>query len=612
MPPSKLRILIVPVLGCAAVLAAGGCSSIERTQAGPEPSRVTREGEVTPILRGTVASAAVLQGFQPVIVHGYGLVVGLKGTGSNDVPPDVRAHMIATAARHGIGSEQRGWGGLTPEALLNSPNTSVVIVQGVVPPGSLESTRFDVRVSAYPTSSTTGLEGGRLYTADLVPMVLPNRRRQVFPMTGTRQPASIAQAGGPVFINPFIQPGDTDRDTINRRTGRILNGGVVTRDMQLRLRLIDPSHVRAAILQTAINTRFPKERGQRDPTGRGQSDETIAITVPPSFRDRTEDFVELLRHTTIHQANPEVVAMRIRRYVMENPATARAASWRWQALGPRALPTIRALYDTPDELPRLAALRAGAGLNDALVVPHLIDLMENASLDGRRQAIGLLAKMGLNPLIDRALRSQLDDDDVEIRLAAYEALADRGDPSVQRVTVDEKFVVDVVDSDRPMIYITQIGLPRLAIFGIDLSIERPVTVSTWSQRFMIKGDLTDKMVEVYYRPQQAPQGMIHRVKPQVADFVQFLGHTTAVERPQPGLGFAYSQVVGVLHQIWRQGYLQADFKAEQDRILAAIIRQEGRQVRTERPELTEEDDLEPEAEGEQSHLTPQSGAPGPR
>ena len=34
----------------------------------------------------------------------------------------------------------------------------------------------------------------------------------------------------------------------------------------------------------------------------------------------------------------------------------------------------------------------------------------------------------------------------------------------------------------------------------------------------------------------------------------------------------YGETVGALHQIWRQGYVTADFRAEQDRVLAAMRR----------------------------------------
>ncbi len=573
-----------------------GCSQIERTQPGPQPTRIDRSLRlnVPQIMRGTVASETVLLGYEPVAVHGYGLVVGLKGTGASDVPPDVRAHMIATAARHGVGSARSGWGGLSPEALLDSPDTAVVIVQGVIPPASPQGIQFDVRVHAHPTTSTTSLEGGRLYTAELLPMSLAGRGTRLLPPTGSRQPAALARSGGPIFINPFAEPGATERDTVNRRTGLILNGGVVTGDMPLKLRLATPSHTHASIIQNAINTRFAQEPGQRDPTARGESDESIEITVPPSYRDRTEEFIQLLRHTTIRQVDPEAVATTIRRHVIENPSAARAASWRWQALGKRAMPIIRDLYDYPEEMPRLAALRAGASIDDPLVIPHLIDIAQGPAVDGRVQAIHLLADMGIDPLIDRALRGLLNHDDVETRLAAYEALVERRDPSVHRLGVDDKFVIDVVESQQPMVYITQRGLPRIVLFGADLSVDRPATVSIWSNRFMIKGDLEHETIEVYYRLPDTNEGIIHRTNPKLAEFVEFLGHSTTVQRPLPGLGLSYSQVVGVLHQIWRQGYLKADFKAEQDRILAAIVRQERRDPVTERPEFRTDEPESPE------------------
>lgn len=572
------------VVGC--LIAVAGCTGIERTPAPPRSARVDTAGayRVPEIMRGTVAADTLLEGYQPVVVHGYGLVVGLAGTGSSDLPPDVRAHMVATAARHGIGSESSGWGRLSPEALINSPDTAVVIVQGVIPPASTDGARFDVRVSAHPTSSTTSLEGGRLYTADLVPAVHPERGLRALPPTGSQTPAPLGHAGGPIFINPFADPSAPQLDSVDRRTGWILNGGEVTKDMPLKLRLITPNHTRAAIIQDAINTRFPQEPAQRKATAHGESDEAIQINVPPSYQDKTEDFAELLRHTTIRQYGAESVANTIRRYVLENPATAIDAAWRWRAIGPRALPTVRLLYDSPEELPRLAALRAGASLGDPLVSSHLIAMAESGSPDVRRQSIELLADMGIDPVIDRALHDLVNDPEVEIRLAAYETLVTRGDPFVERFAVDDKFVVDLVESDIPMIYVSQRGMPRLALFG-DMSVSRPATVTVWARRFMIKGEADDDRIEVYYRPEDAQIGSSHLVEADLPDLVRFLGQKAMPDKPLPGLGFSYAQVIGVLHQIWRQGYLEADFKAEQDRIMAAIIKQQTRGLPAERPEF---------------------------
>ena len=577
-----------------------GCSSVEKAKPAPQSARVEPGVQVTvpEIMRGTIASEAILLGhgspgqisYQPIIVRGYGLVVGLNGTGSSDIPHPIRVYMLAQASKGGFGMHQHGdqVANISAEELLNSPNTAVVVVEAIIPQGAVKGTKFDVRVFAEPSTGTTSLEGGTLYTTDLRPGVLSAGGAQAF---------ALAEARGPVFINPFAEPGAIGKDTINRTSGRIMNGGAVLKDMPLKLRMINASHTRAANLVSAINTRFPQEFGrypgdpnhQASPTARGESDESIEITVPPSYRTRSDEFVELLRHTTIQQANPEGTAMFVRRALLANPAVASAAALRWQALGPRVLPMIKDLYDHPEELPRMAALQAGAKLDDALVIPHLITMSESGSADARIDAIKLLSGMRLNPQIDLALRKLLNDDDIEVRLESYEALVLRRDPYMRRHAVDRgKYLVDVVSSDKPLVYITQIGQPRIVLFGPQMEIERPVTMKTWSNRFMMKADTTDDQVEVYYRTPDATQGVIVRTATDLEQFAQFLGHTTSIENPNPGLGLTYADAVGALHAIWTQKYIKADFRAEQDRILAAIIRQSREDAVEERPEFSDQ------------------------
>lgn len=590
--------------GLAGLLAA--CSGVEKAPPRPESARVDSafEIDVPQIMRGTVAAEAVLDGYRPTVVRGYGLVVGLRGTGSRDIPPALRAHMLQEIARGGFGSESSGYGHVTPESLLDSEDTAVVIVEAVIPPGSvarqsfgqsvMPGTRFDVRVYADPRTGTTSLEGGRLYTTELRPGPL---------RVGGGQAFALAHAAGPIFINPFAEPDAVERDTITRTVGLILNGGEVTRRIPVKMRLATPSHARAMMLQNSINARFPQEPGQSDPTARGESEQSLEITVPPSYRDDPIAFMNLLRHSTIRLADPEAVAVSIRRVLLSDPSVATAAAARWQALGKRAIPVFKDLYDYPEELPRLAALRAGAKLNDALVVPHLIEMAEAASNDYRVEAINLLAEMQVDPRIDRSLRELLNDAAVDVRLAAYEALVERRDPSLDRIIVDGgKFVVDLIESSRPMIYITQFGQPRIAVFGRDLAIERPVFLSIWSNLLMIKDLEESPYLEVYYRQDaQDIQGEIHRVEPTLADLVPFLGHTTTIERSQPGLGLSYAETVGALYQIWRQDYIDADFKAEQDRILAAILAEERESTVAERPEFSDPDsewsEIDPEAPG---------------
>jgi hypothetical protein len=85
----------------------------------------------------------------------------------------------------------------------------------------------------------------------------------------------------------------------------------------------------------------------------------------------------------------------------------------------------------------------------------------------------------------------------------------------------------------------------------------------------------------------------------------------------PGLGLSYSETIGALHQLWRQGYLKCDFKAEQDRILAAIIRSQKPDEAIDRPEFdtleetTVAGDKPSTAPGSDlAHINPDAPVPG--
>ncbi len=580
---------LVGLAAMATLAALLGCDPIERANPRPKTSssKSIADFDVPNIMRGTVGAETVMIGhadrtsssYQPIVVRGYGLVVGLNGTGSSDIPPTIRAHMISEMERRGVGSESMGFGHLNPDEMLNSPDTAVVIVEGVMPPAAvgryrtppvsgrrpevIEGTPFDVRISADPRTGTTSLEGGQLYTTQLRPGGLT---------TGSRQANHLAEASGAIFLNPFAEPGGENGGNVNMLVGRILHGGEATEDLPIRLMLLNPSHTRARLIQDAINRRFPREPGQRNPTAHGSSDALVEITVPGSHREDPEAFMRLLRHTTLRQANAEAVAMSTRRLLLADATLAPSAYWRWCALGNRAIPFVRELYEYPEDIPRLAALRAGARLEDPLVGKPLREMTETGSLAAQLEATALLADLPEDPRNNMALRMHLDAADTELRLRSYESLATKRDPSIRRVDIPKKFQLDLVSSNQPTIYVTQSGQPRLAVLGRDLEITSPVTVSVWDNRLIVRDSQKPEKVELYYRPPQQPTGRVYEVDRNLGKFLEFLAHRPTPEDPRPGLNFSYAETVGAVHQIWRREFIAADFKVEQDRIMAEIRR----------------------------------------
>ncbi|MBC7834031.1 MAG: flagellar basal body P-ring protein FlgI [Phycisphaerales bacterium] len=582
-------------LGGAALTLLGGCSDAPKEVTKVDP--VIRD--VPAPLRGTIGAEATIRGVQQQLVSGLGIVVGLNGTGGGELPAQVQATMERELGRQQFTKATEG---ITPKQFLRDPNVAVVIVEAAVAPGSPKGQNFDVRVRTLPGSAVTSLEGGQLWTTEL----------RLGPVTsfGGAKTRILAEARGPIFINPFAEPGKGGEDAVSRTVGRVLAGGKVVEPLHLELVLDNSSHSRARSIVGAVNSRFPEGPTDEGPIAKGRSPESIAITVPRAYAKRPNEFIELLRCTRVDQAFPQEYAKRYVEELKRSPALAQDISWCLMALGKPAVPFLQDVYEHPEALPRMAALRAGGKLGDVRAVPHLKEMALRGPGLFRVEAITLLGEMPGHPTIDLALRELVNAPELDVRVGAYEALSRRGDVVVDRIPVGDigagrpAFLVETVPASEPMIYVTQQGEPRIVLFGGDgglggaemslasmggarLQLERPLLVSAWSDRLMLTSEGSDAPVRVFYRDFRTQKVTQQTVKEDVAKLIEFMGHKPTPEDPRPGLGLAYSEVVGALYEIHRQGGVNAAFATEVDRLKAQLYKAAEETLAEERPESSD-------------------------
>lgn len=223
-----------------------------------------------------------VEGIRDNLLVGYGLVVGLNGTGDTlRNAPFTQQSLTAMLERLGVNT--RG-------SQLKTANVAAVMVTASLPPFSSQGTRIDVTVSAL--GDATNLQGGVLLVTPL--------------MGADGQVYAVSQ--GPVATGGFAAKGDAGSVTRGVPTNaRISNGAIVEREIDfklaelrtLRLSLRNPDLTTAQRVAGAINTFL----GQ--PAAMADNPTTVQLSVPSAY---TGNVVNLLTDIEQLRVEPDLPA----------------------------------------------------------------------------------------------------------------------------------------------------------------------------------------------------------------------------------------------------------------------------------------------------------------
>lgn len=207
-----------------------------------------------------VKDLASIEGVRQNQLVGYGIVVGLNGTGDtlNNIP-FTKQSLQAMLERLGVNT--RG-------ATMRTQNLAAVMVTANLPPFAAQGTRIDVTVSSLGDAKS--LQGGTLL---------------VTPLLGADGEV-YALAQGSIAIAGFSAEGDAAKITRGVPTnGRISNGANIEREVafklndarSLRLSLRNPDFTTSKRIASAINDFMGADTAEpTDPA-------TVTIQIPPRY-----------------------------------------------------------------------------------------------------------------------------------------------------------------------------------------------------------------------------------------------------------------------------------------------------------------------------------------
>jgi len=200
---------------------------------------------------------------------GYGLVVGLNGTGDSlNNSPFTEQSLIAMLERLGVSTRGQN---------LNTGNVAAVMVTATLPAFANQGSDIDVQVSALGDADS--LRGGTLLVTPL--------------LAADSEVYAVAQ--GSVIISGFTIEGDAGSVTQNiPTTGRVPGGAIIEREIdfnledlqEIRLALRNPDFTTARRISQAINGSVSGSS-----PARAENSASVTLRVPENYNGNIVDLI---------------------------------------------------------------------------------------------------------------------------------------------------------------------------------------------------------------------------------------------------------------------------------------------------------------------------------
>jgi flagellar basal body P-ring protein FlgI len=497
-----------------------------------EGPRLATTGE----LDKTIGSVAEVVAFESVPVEGYGLVAGLAETGSSECPPRIREYLKQFILRRLPGLSK-----ISAEELVNSRDTAVVRIYGLIPSVASKGQRFDVVVVALEGTQTTSLAGGRLYTAELSPY------------TGWKKSSRIlADAQGPILIDKI------ENNQVDERKGYILGGGSVADNYRFALALTKPDYQLASAIRNRLNQRF--EVGTADAVSSG----IIYLNLPDKYKGQKTRFVSLVKAMYVTEQE-QLADQRISKLVRELAVgkDKDAAEAGLEVIGKMSLKKLPLLLNSSDKEVRFRAARCMLSLGDESGLGMLREMALKGPKQTRIEAINAIGRVAKRNDATAILKDLAGDGDFEVRMAAYEHLTRLEDISVTRQVIGGNFYLETVQRGGPkVVYVSRRLEPKIVLFGGRIRCRQGFFVESADGSVIIDAPADKEFISVMRRhPKRGTLMGPLQSSFELVDIIKTLGEEPVrrEEMRRIGLGLPYSDVAAILKKMCEKGVVPAEF-----------------------------------------------------
>ena len=502
-----------------------------------EQGRGVKDLAPTIDLGTTIGSLAEMSWPESIRLEGYCLVVGLRGTGSAECPPQIRAYL----AQHLLTQFPRRT--INIERFIGGSDTAVVLVEGIMPAVASRNEYFDVRVTALGGTQTTSLEGGFLLGTELKTVGTFGIKTKV-----------VADARGPVFIDKI------STSEMNKRIGYVLGKGKVLDEYKVTLVLGEPDFRTTNNIRNRLNGLFGDGTAKVVLPGR------LEVKVPAKYREQKQRFISIIKATYLTHST-EIIRERIKTFIRKLAALqdADASEIALEAIGNQSLSGLVVLLNVPNEQVRLRAARCMLNLGSDAGLATLRQIAMDRGSAYRVEALESITTGARRNDAARISQRLLRDDDFHIRLAAYEQLRKLDDIAVSQEFIAGNFYLEqIVQTPHKSIFVSRSGQPRIVLFGAPIRCSDGIFVRSADGDITIDAPVGQEYVSIIRKHPLRP-GVIAQLKSsfEVGDIIRTLCEKPLKkgEQGRGGLGVTYADVIALLKRMCDKGAVKAEFWA---------------------------------------------------
>lgn len=410
-------------------------------------------------------------GLEPMNIMGYGVVVGLAGTGGN--VPQGPARSAALGMLHQQKTEK-------PAEFLASRDAAVVLVTSKVPAGARVGDSFDIEVRCLDEDKqTSSLRGGFLLLSSLKDVADVSQLSERTAEGGAQYRSGYewAIANGPIMI-------EVGQEAAARK-GRVVGGARLKKERQLAMVMRGDFNKKAEQsmrVGSAIDERFRVQTsGNFAKIANPKDDQHILLRVPDQYKNNVPRFLEVLARIPYEAGNAERLAWQRRcGEDLLDPDRCFEAALRLEAMGSEMREELQKGCQAAHVKVRFASAESmaylGGGGNTIDTLAEVVRL----SPELRPYALTALSVVA-DPTAATKLRELMNGESIETKYGAFVALRTGYPTDVGLKSMAARqagcTIYDVAPASAPIVHISTTGQPEIVIFGKNHELMTPFSIT---------------------------------------------------------------------------------------------------------------------------------------